>query len=462
MKLLERFAEALRARKVRLHSAVIISGGEVKEDIYFSSYTPETLTRMYSASKSVAAVAIGKLVGEGKLSLDTRVVDIFRDRFDMSGVDPLLAEQTVREMLTMTTCYSGPTYSIKRKDWLASYFEGKATHPANTVWYYDSSGSYVIGAITQHLTGKDFVEYLRPEFDIMGISKGIYSLKGPDGEAWASSGVMATITDLAKIAYLLLKGGKWGDKQLIPEEFARDAISPLKNNADTVAVHRFNVGYGYQIWSHPGGAFAFRGLGGQVAVGYPERDLVIACNSDTSANHNAYDDIFDVIESVILPEYPIIAGAVNTIKPLPDVPEGLPRELDGVRYNLSDNPMNISAITLLSKGDSYSFEYELEGEARSIAFKPGKEIEITFPEKYWGEMLLDEGGMINYRCRVESEWLEPRKLFIRVWAEDLYVGNMTIALAFRDDGMLGVKMEKSAQFFFDGFEGYATGRREVK
>jgi CubicO group peptidase (beta-lactamase class C family) len=123
---------------------------------------------------------------------------------------------------------------------------------------------------------------------------------------------MATVTDLAKIAYLLLKGGKWGERQLIPEDFARDAISPLKSNEDTVAVQRFNCGYGYQIWSHPGGAFAFRGLGGQIAVGYPERDLVIACNSDTSANHNAYDDIFDAIESVILPEYPPLSEAKNT------------------------------------------------------------------------------------------------------------------------------------------------------
>ena len=162
---------------------------------------------------------------------------------------------------------------------------------------------------------------------------------------------------------------------------------------------------------------------------------------------------------MILPEYPKRADAVNTIKPAPAVPDGLPEELEGARYILRPNPMNIDSLAFATVDGRIRLTYERGGEIKSIDFKPGEEIEITFPEKYWGETLLDESGMINYLCRVESEWLEPRKLFVRVWAEDLYVGNMTMAFAFRNDGQLGVKMEKCAQFFFDGFEGYAHGDR---
>ena len=80
MYILKRFNEEMERRRVRLHGAVLIKGGEVVGEIYNPPYDRDTKTRMYSASKSVAAMAIGKLVGEGRLALSDRIVDIFKDR----------------------------------------------------------------------------------------------------------------------------------------------------------------------------------------------------------------------------------------------------------------------------------------------------------------------------------------------------------------------------------------------
>ena len=52
----------------------------------------------------------------------------------------------------MNTCYSASTYGLHRKDWVRSYFDAKPTHPAGTLWFYDSSGSYVMGALVKRLT----------------------------------------------------------------------------------------------------------------------------------------------------------------------------------------------------------------------------------------------------------------------------------------------------------------------
>lgn len=457
MSVLKDFAAELERRCVRLHGAVLMKGGEVCEELYSHPYTRDTKTRMYSSTKSIAAIAIGKLVGEGRLSLDDKVVDIFRDRFDMSAVHPLLREQTVRQMLTMTTSLSAPAYTEHVSDWLASYFRAEPTHPAGTVWYYDSSGSYVIGAITKHLTGVDFVEYLRPEFDVMGISEGVYCLQGPDGEAWASSGLMCTTSDIAKMGYLMLNGGRWGDKQLIPEDYARDAISPLVRNDDGGAVNRFNCGYGYQIWGHPGGAFAFRGLGGQIVIGYPGRDLVFACNLDASCNINAYVDAFEAVESTILLHFPIANEKRHAAAQRPPVTDTAQAELFGKTYLLRDNKMHIERISFSGDRERGVLTYVRGGVAREIAFSTEHTCEILFPEKYSGIRLFTPRESLNYRCSVEAEWLEARKLRIRVWAEDLYVGNMSMCFALTADGRISVKMEKHAQFFFDGFEGYAWG-----
>ena len=60
-----------------------------------------------------------------------------------------------------------------------------------------------------------------------------------------------------------------------------------------------------------------------------------------------------------------------------------------------------------------------------------------------------------------GEWIGERKLRVRVWAEDLYVGNMTMCFAFREDGKISVKMGKNAQFYFDDFSGIACGVMEA-
>lgn len=460
MNILEKLSQELKKYCVRLHGAALISGGEVVDEIYLPPYTRDTKTRLYSTTKSVAAIAIGKLVGEGKISLDDKVVDIFADRFDMTNAHPLLREQTVRQMLTMTTVYSNPTYGANTREWLASYFKAEPTHPAGTLWHYDSCGSYVIGAITKHVTGMDFIEYLRPEFDEIGVSEGVYCLEGPDGEAWASSGFIATTEDLGRIAYLMLKHGKWGDKQLIPEDFATDAISPLAINTDRAIFSRYDCGYGYQIWSHPDGAFAFRGLGGQIAIGYPGRDLVFVCTSDTSGNHNAYDDIFRAVEEIVLPHFPIINEREHE-KMLPKPVNSTEySEIVNKTYILNDNPLNIESIRIEDKGDGAILQYIKGGKEYTLPFTIGYESVTTFPEGYHAMRVFDDSAKACYRCSVIGEWTEPRKLRIRVWAEDIYVGNLTLVFAFREDGTIAIKADKNAQFFFDDFVGCAWGKQQ--
>ena len=459
--LLEKFNERMKKYRVRLHGAVLMSGKEVVGEIYNRPYTAETKTRMYSVSKSVVAVAIGRLVGEGKLSLDERIVDIFADRFDMSGVHPWLKEQTVRHMLRMTTVYSRGTYTPKESNWLESYFGAiQPTHPCGTVWNYDSSGSYVLGAIVKHRTGKDFVEYLRPVFDEIGVSDGVYCFAGPDGEAWAPSAFMATTADIAKIAYLLLENGEWNGKSLIPKDYAKDAVSPLERNDDGGDSDRFLCGYGYQIWSYPEGAFSFRGLGGQVAIAFPGRDLVFACNSDTAGNINHYEAIFNAVEDIILPEFSVIdCEKYNEAQPKA-ITENIFESIKNKNFIISDGTLKIESLRLEGDGCSYELYYKIGGKEYCLPFSTQGETEIIFPQKYTGAPLFDKDSYMNYKCSIVGEWLTPSKLYVKVWAEDIYVGNASICLAFRDDGKIGVKAIKNAQFFFDDFNGFAGGEAE--
>ena len=458
--ILSKFKNEMQRRAVRLHGAVLMLGGEVVAEIYNPPYDSATKTRMYSASKSVTAMAIGKLIGEGRLSLSDRLVDIFKDKIDTENVHPLLKEQTILDMLRMTTVYSKATYSEHNTDWLASYFRAKPTHPAGTLWHYDSCGSYVLGSVVKLITGKDFVEYLRPEFDVMGVSEDVFCLKGPDGEAWASSGFIATTVDIAKIAYVFLNRGRWGSKQIIPEDFAKAAISPLSSNHERGVISRFCCGYGYQIWSHPDGAFAFRGLGGQVAIGFPGRDLVFACNCDTASNATTYDDIFYAVEDIILPCFPI-SDVITYESAQPESKEStVLDEVAGTMYKLQPNQMGIDTVTFLGNNERAVLAFTQHGREYKLDFSTVSETLTTFPISYTGSPLFDKKAYMNYRCSVCADWVEERKLRLQIWAEDLYVGNCTLFFYFALDGRIALAARKHAQFFFTEFDGYTYGTPE--
>ncbi len=462
--ILQSFARELDARRVRLHGAVLMAkDGRILEEIYRPPYTHDSKTRMYSSTKSVASVAIGKLIGEGKLSLDTKICDIFEGRFDMSQASPLLYEQTVRHTLMMSTVYPAPTYSEKFNDWTASYFRGTAARPAGMLWSYDSCGSYILGAIVKQITGKDFVQYLRPEFDVMGVSPDVFCLEGPDGEAWASSAFIASTSDLARIACLLLCHGRWGSRQLIPADYARDAITPQITNFERGKISPYACGYGYQIWGHPGGAFAFRGLGGQVAIGFPGRDFVFACNADTDGNETTYDDIFRAVENQILPSFPVTDEAVYRealrradLTPAP----GLAFDaIENKSYRMETNHLSIDSIRFAHKDGGYEFFYTRAGREFCLPFALDGELIADFPEAYNGKRLFSPDHRMTYRCSVECRRVEENKLLLRVWAEDLYVGNLTFVISF-SGGRIAVAMTRHAQFFFDGFGGCIWGHAE--
>ncbi len=459
-KILEKFNDAMREKCVRLHGVVLMQKKQVVGELYNSPYTSESQNRMYSATKSVVAIAIGKLIKDNLLSLDEKVVDIFSNRISTKNTHPNVKELTVREMLTMTTAYSSPTYTANDKNWLETYFNHNSTHPSGTVWNYDSSGSYVLGAIVKQKTGKNFIDYLRPIFAEIGVSEDIYCMEGPDGEAWGPSAMIAKTTDLAKIAYLMLEKGQWNKKQLLPFDYALDAISPLVRNDDGAKNTRFDCGYGYQIWSHPNGAFAFRGLGGQLAIGFRGRDLVFACNADTAGNNSMYDDIFNAVEDIILPNFPIIDKKEYEKAQKRNIENNIFDKVCNKNIVLKPNQMGISHLRLEQKEQSKRLIYGRDNKEFAIDFSLEREVQIIFPQKYNGAKLFNREHDINYKCSVIARWLEPKKLHIKVWAEDLFVGNMSIAIAFREDGKVGVKMQKNAQFFFDDFVGFAEGNLE--
>ena len=68
-------------------------------------------------------------------------------------------EQTIREMLTMTTVGSPSAWFVSgNPDRTHHYFNNKrATHPSGSYWAYDSAGTQVLCALVEKLSGKSLL-----------------------------------------------------------------------------------------------------------------------------------------------------------------------------------------------------------------------------------------------------------------------------------------------------------------
>ena len=104
-----RFVERLEREDVCLHGFELRQDGEIRAEGYYAPFAKGQPHRMYSVSKSMVALALGLLLGEGRLRLTDHIVDFFPEVLP-AAPDPRLLRMTIEDMLRMTTCYRRTTY----------------------------------------------------------------------------------------------------------------------------------------------------------------------------------------------------------------------------------------------------------------------------------------------------------------------------------------------------------------
>jgi CubicO group peptidase (beta-lactamase class C family) len=97
------------------------------------------------------------------------------------------------------------------------------------------------------------------------------------GTRWGG-GVWINAMDMARFGYLWLRGGKWGDKQIIPAAYVKEALTAGG------APNSPQNGYGYLWWLNttgkalpglPTNAFSANGAGSNTITVSPDHDLVV-------------------------------------------------------------------------------------------------------------------------------------------------------------------------------------------
>ena len=373
---------------VDIHHLMVLRHDKVIGELHAAPYRATDLHTLYSASKTVTALAVGLAIDDGLLTVEDKVSKHLRDKMP-STLSPALDSLTVRHVLMMAAGRQ-PDLSIPEgdADWLTAWFAGDFSGVGQR-FIYDSMCTHALAMIVSRLTGKRVLEYVQERiFTPMHITDADWEL-APDSVEAAGWGLRLHAESEAKLGLLMLHGGEWEGKQLVSrqwiQEMTREHISTqepgpklslkqrllkfLRGIWHTIRswftgynIDHYYLGYGYQTKAiqHPRAESYFAaGYGGQVIYVVPKLDMVFVLNG-RAANYG--DELNTIYYSFV---EPLIGGKLPTSE-MPavtmaiDMPQGnathpLEQQLFGKKITLEDNLLGLKTIEVSRKGDDRLF-----------------------------------------------------------------------------------------------------------
>jgi len=251
-------------------------------------YQRGELHTMQSVTKSITSALIGIAVGSGEIAgLHVPVIGFLGD-YEIANLDEWKRSMTLQDLLTMragiawdedSVPYTDPENSCagmeNSEDWIQFVVDQPMSCRPGTEFLYNSGASQLLSLIIKESSGKHVDEYAEEHlFGPLGITS-YYWKKTPTGFPDTEGGLYLSARDLAKIGYLYLMDGVWGQVRVLPEGWVGTSVE--RHVEDTGWL---GMGYGYQWWLVPWGsngdsyAYAAIGYGGQRLFVVPELDLV--------------------------------------------------------------------------------------------------------------------------------------------------------------------------------------------
>ncbi len=170
--------------------------GKAHNGVSVEPATDDTLFCMFSSTKAIVGVGVWKLLDEGLLDLEERVVDIIPGWCAEGGGDASYADVTVRQVMLHTGGFPlapmNPRLWEDREARLRRMMGWRLNwKPDSQFEYHATSAHWVLAEIIQQRTGQDFRDWLRANLlDPMGLNNLYVGL--PDEEHDRAAGIVYT------------------------------------------------------------------------------------------------------------------------------------------------------------------------------------------------------------------------------------------------------------------------------
>ena len=292
-------------------SFLVIQSDSVLYEEYRDGWTPETLSNIFSATKSIVGLLVGIAHQEGYIeSLDDKVGK-YLPEFNEGDKSKI----TVRNLLTMSSGLNwDEAYTALISKTTEAYYGNnirdlvmnlEPVEEPGVRYSYKSGDTQLLSFVLEAAIPVTISEYAEEKLwkPIQTGNDALWNLDREGGDEKTYCCFNTTARDLAHLGRLVLHHGNWNGRQVIAEEYVQEAISPA-----SYLENEFGDGpldyYGFQIWvvHYKGLTFpAFRGLGGQYLFMIPQKNAIVV-----RLGHKR-SDVYDREKTMDLDQYLDIA-----------------------------------------------------------------------------------------------------------------------------------------------------------
>ncbi|MBS3808082.1 MAG: serine hydrolase [Bacteroidales bacterium] len=244
----------------------------------------------HSLRKSFLSALYGNYVKDGTIDLDQTIAE--------AGIhdEPPLTEQekqaTLRDCIKARSGIYHP--ALYESDGMKALKPERHSVRPGTHWYYNNWDFNALGTVFEKFTGKKIFEALEQEITRPIQMEDFTAEDGwyVDGDASIHEAYPFKITarDMARFGLLMLREGKWKDKQVVPADWVKEST---RYHSDAALYG--SDGYGYMWWvardynkyphlpeaDIPEGSYSARGAGGHYILVIPGKDMVIVHRVNT-------------------------------------------------------------------------------------------------------------------------------------------------------------------------------------
>jgi CubicO group peptidase (beta-lactamase class C family) len=423
------FINAANHGRTEFHSFMFLRHGKVIAEGWWNPYGPNLKHTLYSTSKSFTAAAVGFALAEKKLKLDDKVVSFFPNELP-NPISSYLEELTVKDALMMSDGMDpDPTGKVTSDtNWARAFLALPIVNEPGTKFLYNSTGTYMLSAIVQKVTGQKVIDYLRPRlFEPLGIFGEDWEIS-PQGVNTGGWGLRLRTEDMAKFGQLYLQDGVWKGKRILSKEWVKEATTMkiMQNpKASPAAMDSSDwlQGYCYQMWRCRHNAYRADGAFGQFIIIMPDQDAVVAIQAETPS----MQEEINLVWQYLLPGMQNWAykddpdddtrlqklEASLALPPKQGAGSAADFDINGKTYTLNDNPKKWRSVRFTIQGRTWQMTVKTDSGSYTIPFGDGQwalsQTNLSGPNLLTGAQFHDV-GLSDFKTGGNYHWRDENTL----------------------------------------------------
>ncbi len=219
-----------RGKETNSDAVIVIQDGKIVVEEYYDK--PKGPVYIASAGKNLTALAVGKLLDQGKIkSLDQPVSDFYPEWLQGNK-----QKITIRMLLNHTSGLQNVANAgveLERggrvSNSITLALAAELSNPPGTFFSYNNKAVGLLGGIIEKASGQRMDRYYEEAFFSPMKIKEFDWIRDEDGNPAAYGAFVLTAMDFAKFGTLMLDHGKFEGQQVLSESFVAEALKSSQN-----------------------------------------------------------------------------------------------------------------------------------------------------------------------------------------------------------------------------------------